>query len=328
MKKLYFFLSLIGMFTFSVGLAQQKSVSGMILDETGGPLPGATVLVDGTNRGVTTDFDGNFSIQASEGETLIVSYVSYADQSIPVGSQDSYSATLSPDNELEEAVLTGVAGKTDLKKVSFAVGKVGEDAIQQAPSVNPANALRSKVPGVIVVQRSGLPGQSSSIRIRGATALVGSQSPLIIVDGVILEGTLADINSEDIQSMEVLKDSAASSLYGSRAANGVIQIFTKRGNTSFGTNVKIRSEYGISYIPENRLPQIAQHHNYLLDSSGGFLLDNSGGFQLEDDKIIDNDFPDYLIRLINSTKQMIFIVNIFRLQTGLKIQVMCYHFKI
>ena len=128
--------------------------------------------------------------------------------------------------------------------------------------------------------------------------------------------------------MEVLKDSAASSLYGSRAANGVIQIFTKRGNTSFGTNVKIRSEYGISYIPENRLPQIAQHHNYLLDSSGGFLLDNSGGFQLEDDKIIDNDFPDYLIRLINSTKQMIFIVNIFRLQTGLKIQVMCYHFKI
>ena len=100
MKKLYFFLSLIGMFTLSIGLAQQKSVSGTILDETGGPLPGATVLVDGTNRGVTTDFDGNFSIQASEGETLIVSYVGYADQSIPVGSQDSYSATLSPDNEL------------------------------------------------------------------------------------------------------------------------------------------------------------------------------------------------------------------------------------
>ena len=281
------------MFTLSVGLAQQKSISGTILDETGGPLPGATVLVEGTNRGVTTDFDGNFSIQASEGETLIVSYVGYADQSIPIGSQDSYSATLSPDNELEEVVLTGVAGKTDLKKVSFSVGKVGEDAIQQAPGVNPANALRSKVPGVTVVQGSGLPGQSSSIRIRGATALVGSQSPLIIVDGVILEGTLADINSEDIQSMEVLKGSAASSLYGSRAANGVIQIFTKRGNTNFGTNVKIRSEYGISYIPENRLPQIAQHHNYQLDSSGEFLLDNSGGLQLEDDKIIDNDFPDY-----------------------------------
>ena len=113
------------------------------------------------------------------------------------------------------------------------------------------------------------------------------------MDGVILEGTLADINSEDIQNMEILKGSAASSLYGSRAANGVIQIFTKRGNANIGTNVKVRSEYGISYIPEKRLPRIAQHHNYQLDSSGNFLLDDAGGLQLESDGIIDNDFPNY-----------------------------------
>ena len=124
MKKLYFFLSLIGMFTLSVGLAQQKSVSGTILDETGGPLPGATVLVDGTNRGVTTDFDGNFSIQASEGETLIVSYVGYADQSIPVGSQDSYSATLSPDNELEEVVVTASGIERKSKSLGYSVSRV------------------------------------------------------------------------------------------------------------------------------------------------------------------------------------------------------------
>ena len=124
MKKLYFFLSLIGMFTLSVGLAQQKSISGTILDETGGPLPGATVLVEGTNRGVTTDFDGNFSIQASEGETLIVSYVGYADQSIPVGSQDSYSATLSPDNELEEVVVTSLGIKREAAQLGYAISKV------------------------------------------------------------------------------------------------------------------------------------------------------------------------------------------------------------
>ena len=124
MKKLYFFLSLIGMFTLSVGLAQQKSVLGTILDETGGPLPGATVLVDGTNRGVTTDFDGNFSIQASEGETLIVSYVGYADQSIPVGSQDSYSATLSPDNELEEVVVTASGIERKSKSLGYSVSRV------------------------------------------------------------------------------------------------------------------------------------------------------------------------------------------------------------
>ena len=273
--------------------AQQKTIRGTVLDETDTPLPGATVIIDGTAEGVSTDFDGNFSINATIGDVLVVSYVGYADQRITVGDQDNLTINLALDNELEEVVLTGVAGRTDTKKVSFAVGKVGEDVIQQTPGVNPANALRSKVAGVTVVQGSGLPGTGSAIRIRGATALVGSQSPLIIVDGVILEGTLADINSEDIQNMEILKGSAASSLYGSRAANGVIQIFTKRGNTNIGTNIKVRSEYGISYIPEQRLPEIAQHHYYKVDSSDNFLLDSSGGLQIDDDEIADNDFPNY-----------------------------------
>ena len=124
MKKLYLFLSLVGMFTLSIGLAQQKSVQGTILDDSGGTLPGATVLVDGTNRGVTTDFDGNFSIQVSEGETLKVSYVGYADQSIPVGSQDSYSATLSPDNELEEVVVTALGIERESKSLGYSVSRV------------------------------------------------------------------------------------------------------------------------------------------------------------------------------------------------------------
>lgn len=105
MRKLYFILSLIGMFTLSVGLAQQKSVSGTILDESGGPLPGATVLVEGKNRGIASDFDGNFSIQASEGEVLIVSYIGYADQCVLVGGQDSYIVTLNQDNTLDEVVV-------------------------------------------------------------------------------------------------------------------------------------------------------------------------------------------------------------------------------
>lgn len=276
-----------------VGFAQQKTITGIITNETGLPLPGATVVIENTNRGVSTDFDGNFSINGSEGEILLFTYIGYAEQRVTIGEQDNYAVTLNPDNELEEVVLTGVAGKTDTRKVSFAVGKVNEDLIQQTPGVNPANALRSKVPGVTVVQGSGLPGQASAIRIRGATSIIGSQSPLIIVDGVILEGTLADINSEDIQSVEILKGSAASSLYGSRAANGVIQIFTKRGSSTSGTSVKVRSEYGVSYVPENRLPSIAQYHNYQIDQNNNFLLDNAGGLQLEPDGIIDNPFAVY-----------------------------------
>jgi TonB-linked SusC/RagA family outer membrane protein len=271
----------------------QEQVSGTVTDENGAPLPGTTVVVEETNQGTTTDFDGNYQINAAQGQTIVFSYVGYESQSMAVGTSSSINMQLKAANELEEVVLTGVAGKTDLKKVSFAVGKVNEDEIQQAPGVNPANAIRSKVPGVTVVQGSGLPGNASAIRIRGATSLIGSQAPLIILEGIILEGTLADINSEDIESMEILKGSAASSLYGSRAANGVIQIFTKRGSSSLGTDIKIRSEYGVSYIPKTRLPSIAQHHNYQLDSDGQFLLDEEGGLQLEDDKIIDNDFPNY-----------------------------------
>lgn len=271
----------------------QKTVTGTVFDDAGLPLPGATVIEQGTSNGTTTDFDGNFSLQVADDASMVVNYVGYAEQIVSAAGQDSIVVTLSADNELEEVVLTGVAGKTDTRKVSFAVGKVGEDLIQQTPGVNPANALRSKVSGVTVVQGSGLPGQASAIRIRGASSINGSQAPLIIVDGVILEGTLADINSEDIQNMEILKGSAASSLYGSRAANGVIQIFTKRGSSTYGTSVKVRSEYGVSYVPENRLPGIAQHHNYQLDASGDFLLDSAGGYILEDDGVIDNPFPAY-----------------------------------
>ena len=277
----------------SVASAQTRTIMGNVTDDQGVPLPGATILEQGTANGVTTDFDGNFSMEVADGATLEVSFVGYESQTQSVGTDSTYSFQMTGNNQLEEVVLTGVAGKTDTRKVSFAVGKIGEDVIQQTPGVNPANALRSKVAGVTVVQGSGLPGTASAIRIRGATALIGSQNPLIIVDGVILEGTLADINSEDIQSMEILKGSAASSLYGSRAANGVIQIFTKRGNSSLGTNVKFRSEYGVSYIPEERLPKVAQHHYYKLDANGQFLLDDGGGLQIDTDQIIDNPFPEY-----------------------------------
>ena len=106
MKKLYFFLSLMGIFKLSVRMAQQESVSVMVLDETGGPLTGAIIIVEGSNRGVTSDFDGNFSIQASEGEVLVVSYVGYADEQVAVGNQDSYSISLTADNKLEEVVIT------------------------------------------------------------------------------------------------------------------------------------------------------------------------------------------------------------------------------
>lgn len=154
MKKLYFFLSLIGMFTLSLGMAKQKSVSGTVLDETGGPLPGATILVEGSNRGVTSDFDGNFSIQAAEGEVLVVSYVGYADQQITVGSQDRYSISLVTDNALGEVVVTSLGIKREAAQLGYAISKVDNEKVTNQPDADIGKLLRGKAAGVNITSNS------------------------------------------------------------------------------------------------------------------------------------------------------------------------------
>ena len=305
MKKLYFFLSLIGMFTLSVGLAQQKSVSGTILDETGGPLPGATVLVDGTNRGVTTDFDGNFSIQASEGETLIVSYVGYADQSIPVGSQDSYTINMVPGNELEEVIVTTALGLTRTKKsLGYATQTVGGDDIADVKATNIFDALSGEVAG-LDIKSSGTLGGSTNIIVRGFSSVTGNNQALIVIDGTPLINSTgntddqtkgrggfdygnaaSDINPDDIASMSVLKGGAATALYGSRASNGAIIITTKKGSKrTKGAGITISSsvmlgtadaetlpryqkEYGSGYGPYGEAGPGDYFFNYDVDGNG------------------------------------------------------------
>lgn len=275
-------------FLFGVVAFAQQTVTGTVTDESGVPMPGATV--QNNDDFTTTDFDGNFSIDANIGDNLTISFVGYNTANVSVDSA-TLSITLTSSTNLDEVIVTGVAGATDIKKASFAVGKINAETIQKAPGINPGTAIRSKVSGVTVVQGSGLPGSAPAIRIRGASSLSGSQSPLIIVDGVVLNGSLSDINSEDIENVEVLKGSAAASLYGARGANGVINIFTKRGATKEGVEVRFRAELGTSYL--RKKPSVAQYHNYQLDSNGDFLLDSAGGLILEADGIIDNPFPVY-----------------------------------
>ncbi len=274
-------------------IAQESQIQGTVLDQKNIPLPGATVLISNTTKGVTTSFDGNFALMASVGDVLEVRYVGFETQIVTITEQLFYKIVLLPDNELKEIVLTGVAGKTNLRKISFSVGKVNETVLQQVPGVNAVSTLVGKIAGVNVVQGNGLPGISPKIRIRGSSSLLGNQDPLIILDGAIIEGHLSDINSEDIESIEILKGSAGASLYGSRAANGVVQIFTKRGPPTFGTRLRIRSEFGISYVPKPRRPIINPSHNYKLDEIGHFIRGNDGGYVLEEDRIADNPFPVY-----------------------------------
>ncbi len=263
MKKLYVLCTLLGCFCLQMSWAQQKSVTGTVLDEFGGPLPGATVIVEGTSRGVPTDFDGNFNIQVSEGETLLVTYVGYADERITVGSTDNYSISLSPDNELEEVVLTalGLEKKKDDDLSSTSVVQV--DQLQKSGESGVLQGLSGKTSGVNITRNSGDPGSGAYIQIRGQNTINGDNSPLIVLDGAIISNSnigggtagvvqqsrLNDINPDDIESISVIKGASAAAIYGTGAANGVLVIKTKSGaKGGKGWSVNVKSQVSIDEI--------------------------------------------------------------------------------
>ncbi|MEN8136923.1 MAG: SusC/RagA family TonB-linked outer membrane protein [Bacteroidota bacterium] len=246
---------------------QEKVVSGTVRDETGVTLPGVNVVVKGSAIGTSSDFDGNYQIEVSEGETLVFSFMGYGDKEVVVGVSNNYNVDLDPSsNVLDEIIVAGVASGTSKKKMSVSVAKVNSEAIKHVPQSSVSSSLQGKVAGVTVASGSGSPGASTTMTLRGATSLTGSQAPMILVDGVIMQGSLADINVDDVESMEVVKGAAASALYGSRAGNGVVVITSKRGSklNSGETSVTIRNEVGVQQVAKKI--DVAQYHPYLLAS--------------------------------------------------------------
>lgn len=167
---------------------------------------------------------------------------------------------------LDEVIVSGVASETPRRKLAISVEKVGESVLQNVPASSAASALQGKVTGVTVVNPTGQPGGASSILVRGGTQIAGSQDPLIIVDGVLMKGTLSDINVDDIEFMEIVKGASASALYGSQAGNGVIVVGTKRGKglRYNETLVTVRNEYGVNRLSNKY--DLAEHHAYELAS--------------------------------------------------------------
>jgi len=249
----------------SVDQQQEKTVTGVVKDENGDTLPGASVVVKGSTTGVSTDFDGKYQINVSEGQVLIFSFMGYTDNEVVVGASSIYDISMEPSSSvLDEIIVSGVASGTSKKKMSVSVAKVNSDALTQVPQSSVSSSLQGKVAGVTVTSGSGSPGSGSSLVLRGATQLAGSQSPMILIDGVIMQGALSDINVDDIESMEIVKGAAASALYGSRAGNGVVVITSKRGSrlNSGETTVTIRNEIGIQQVAKTL--DVATHHAYLL----------------------------------------------------------------
>ena len=227
--------------------AQQLEVTGTITDEYGQPLPGASVIEKGTNNGVQTDFDGNFSINvANERATLIVSYIGFSTKEIAVGNQTSMTIALEEDVAgLDEVIVMGYGGSQAKRDITGAVSSVSKEVIAQRSSAGAMDALQGTVAGLQFNRSSGQVGNNEAIiRIRGTSTLNAGASPLYVVDGVEVP-TIGDINPDDIASLEVLKDASSASIYGARSANGVILITTKKGTMGRPT-IKLNYQHSIN----------------------------------------------------------------------------------
>ena len=255
-------LTLFLAFTVQLSFAQQLTVTGTVSDDSGMPLIGATVAIAGTSTGTTSDFDGNYSIKANQGDVLSVSYVGYSSQDITVGTSTTVNVTLAADNTLEEVVVTALGIKRDEKALGYSVQSIKGEGMTEARESNISNALSGKIAGVQVTGTSGSVGASSRIVLRGNSSITGNNEPLYVVDGVPIDNRsygnagssggvdlpngAADINPDDIESVTVLKGPNAAALYGLRAGNGVIVITTKRGTAGKKFSVSVNSNITFS----------------------------------------------------------------------------------
>lgn len=305
----------------TTAFAQNRTVSGKVTGSDDGlPLPQVTILLKGTTDGTPTDVDGEYSLNVpASGGTLVFRYLGYITQEIAlVANQSVYNVILVPDaTSLGEFVVTGVAAATPAKKLPFTVSVVKEKVLKQVPATDAGSALVGKIAGVRV-QPSNVPGSGPQIQIRGASSLAGNNSPLIVLDGVLIEGSLSDINLQDIERFEVLKGASAATLFGSRAANGVIQLFSKRGNNlKVGTTeILYRAEVGQETVYKSRNIDKANYHPFLMDpATGDFELDNTGTAQDDPDLISDNAFPRYRDHINDLFTGSSFLTQYLRLST-------------
>lgn len=262
MKRIF---TLLLLFLFSLySWSQGRVVTGTITDEEGNGIPGVTVLLVGTTTGAVTDLDGKFTINANQGQTLRFSYVGFLAQEVTIGTQNVINVTLVEElTELNEVVVIGY-GVQRKKDLTTAVAIVNNEDFRDRPLTSAAQALQGKASGVQVTQPSGKPGGSLSIRVRGATSVLAGNEPLYVVDGVPTTD-IRGLNPNDIESISVLKDASSASIYGARAANGVVLISTKRGLQEEPT-ISFNTYYGISNIRKTiDVLSTKQYRNLMLD---------------------------------------------------------------
>lgn len=255
------FIFLFAFVLVSFSLSAQIKVTGKVTDDGNNPLPGVSVVVKGTTKGTATDFDGNYEIQAQQGEVLEFSFVGFHTETkkITGGGKSLLINVLLKEEaqQLEDVVVTGYSTQSR-NTLATSVSKLDAKTLESAPRANVATALQGSVSGLRVTQPTGKPGATPTIQLRGGTDFNGGGSPLILVDGV--PSSFYALNSDDIESMEVLKDAASTAIYGARAANGVILVTTKKGKQG-RSNIVFRTKYTLNQKRE--LPDYLNARDYI-----------------------------------------------------------------
>ncbi|MDD7885557.1 TonB-dependent receptor [Flavivirga sp. 57AJ16] len=242
----YYLVLVFLVFGIVSSFAQEKTVSGRIVDKNNLPLPGATVLVKNSTKGVSTDFDGNYLIKVKSGDILVFSFVGYEDHEATVGTSNTMNVTMQEDTTTLEEVVVVAYGSQTRESIVGSVGVVSSTTIETQQVTSPLRALQGAVPGLSLLTSGGQPGSNPTIRIRGISSESLARDPLIVVDGAPFNGNLNTISQDQIASISVLKDASSSALYGSRASGGVILITTKTGHIDSAPKVTLRSQIGWS----------------------------------------------------------------------------------
>ncbi len=271
--KLNGLLTLLFALVVQISFAQTKTVTGTVTDGSGVPLPGVNILVQGTASGTQSDFDGNYTIEAATGSNLVFSYVGFSEQTITVGSANTYDAQMEAGESLDEVVVTALGISREKKTLGYATEEVSGDQVSTVTQGgNIANSLSGKVSGLQIKRNSNI-GGSTNVLLRGTNSLTGNNQALFVVDGVIIDNSnnngtdqqtagagydygnaASDINPENIAAVNVLKGAAATALYGNRASNGAIIITTKKGKRGEGLGVTINSGIQIGRVNKETFP--------------------------------------------------------------------------
>lgn len=249
------FLTLFLALVVQMSFAQTKTVTGTVTDPEGLPLPGVNILIKGSNTGTQSDFDGKYSILASSDQTLVFKYIGFETKDVSVGNQTEVNIQMVMDSdELDEVVVTAYGNTISKAKSNSSTVQLSSEGIENRPNVNVLNSLQGQAAGVNISSFSGQPGTNKiDVVIRGVASLSSSSDPLYVIDGVPLtQAFFRNLNANEIESVAVLKDAAATAIYGNRGSNGVIVITTKKGKYEESFSVGYSSSYGITdFIDDN-----------------------------------------------------------------------------